>query len=159
MRYFRKTDSAIDGKHIPYRTKFRRTKFSAAKIFRRTKLSAPAQNFGSFVRLKFFLGFLFPNTFYKKIFFILIWHVLNFSGQNISADKIFGGQNFSADKIFGSQPDFRKFCPPKFCPIRYPFVRGGSLFTLHTWPCAFGPGYETFFTACEGVQNIFILII
>ena len=49
----------------------------------------------------------------------LIWHVLIFSGQNISAEKIFGGQKFSVDKIFGSKADFRQFCPPKFCPIRY----------------------------------------
>ena len=45
---------------------------------------------------------------------------MNFSLQNISADIIFGGQNFSADKIFGSKLNFRHFCPPKFCPIRYP---------------------------------------
>ena len=32
--------------------------------------------------------------------FILIWHVLNFNGQNISADK-----------IFGSKSDFRELCP------------------------------------------------
>ena len=54
--------------------------------------------------------------------FLIIWHVLDFSGQNISADKIFGGQNFSADKIFGSKSNFRQFCPPKFCPIRYVFL-------------------------------------
>ena len=32
--------------------------------------------------------------------------------------KNFSGQKFSADKIFSSKPDFRHFCPPKFCPIR-----------------------------------------
>ena len=65
-----------------------------------------------------------------------------FGGQKFSADKNFrhqleisavlsaeknqmmflfhfGGQIFSGDKIFGSKPDFRHFCPPKFCPIRY----------------------------------------
>ena len=46
----------------------------------------------------------------------------NLGGQNISADKIFGGQKFSADKIFGTQPNFRHFCPPNFCPIRYHWV-------------------------------------
>ena len=65
----------------------------------------------------------FPIQFRRKIClnvrFVSIWHVLNLSGQNISADKILGGQNFSADKIFGSKSDFRQFCPPKFCPIRY----------------------------------------
>ena len=38
--------------------------------------------------------------------FVLIWH---YSGQNISADKIFGRQTFSADKIFGSKSDIRHF--------------------------------------------------
>ena len=47
---------------IPYRTKFRRT-----------KLSVPVWNFGSFVHRKEFYGFLF----------------------HISADEILGGQNFS----------------------------------------------------------------
>ena len=42
--------------------------------------------------------------------------------DNILADKIFGGQNFSADKIFGTNSKFRKFCPPKFCPIKVPFI-------------------------------------
>ena len=36
-----------------------------------------------------------------------------FIGQN------FGGQNIQADKIFGRKSEFRQFCPPKFCPIRY----------------------------------------
>ena len=58
--------------------------------------------------------------------FVLIWHGLYFSGQNISADKIFGGQNFSVDKIFGSQLDFRQFCPPKFSPIFSDMVRPSS---------------------------------
>ena len=38
---------------IPYRTKIRRTKFSADKNFRRTKFSAPSPIFGNFVRRKF----------------------------------------------------------------------------------------------------------
>ena len=37
----------------------------------------------------------------------------------MSGDKIFSGQKFSEDKIFGSKLDFRQFCSPKFCPIRY----------------------------------------
>ena len=47
----------------------------------------------------------------------------------ISADKIFqrtkyfGGQNFSVDKIFGSNSNFWQFYPPKFCPIRYLFIK------------------------------------
>ena len=69
---------------VPYRTKYRRTKFFGGQNFRHQVLD-----------------------------------VLDFSGQNISADKIFGGQKFSADKIIGSKSDFRQFCPPKFCPIRY----------------------------------------
>ena len=44
---------------VPYRTNFRRTKLSADKIFRRTKFSAPSWNFGSFVRQKFFILFMF----------------------------------------------------------------------------------------------------
>ena len=37
-------------KLIPYRTKFRRTKFSTDKIFRRTKFSTPSRNFDTFVQ-------------------------------------------------------------------------------------------------------------
>ena len=33
--------------------------------------------------------------------------------RNLSYENV----SFSADKIFGSKSDFRKFCPPKFCPI------------------------------------------
>ena len=29
------------------------------------------------------------------------------------------GKIFRQTKIFGSKSDFRKFCPPKYCPIRY----------------------------------------
>ena len=47
---------------------------------------------------------------FGKIFWYFIDYLI---GQN------FGGQNFSADKVFGSKSDFRLFCPPKFCPIRY----------------------------------------
>ena len=35
---------------VPYRTKFRRTKFSTDEIFRRTKFSTPSRNFDNFVR-------------------------------------------------------------------------------------------------------------
>ena len=28
---------------------------------------------------------------------------------------------FSTDKIFDTKPNFRQFCPTKFCPIRYPY--------------------------------------
>ena len=80
---------------IPYRTKFWRTKFSA-----------PSRNFGSFARRNFFIGFLFPHTIHKKICFnmrfLLILHVLDFSGQNISADKTFGGQNFRQQVRFSA---------------------------------------------------------
>ena len=36
-------------RNIPYRTKFRRTKFSSDKIFRRTKFSTLSRNFDNFV--------------------------------------------------------------------------------------------------------------
>ena len=103
---------------------FRRTKFFGGQNFRHhLKISAVLSD-ENFSMVSYF-----PIHFTRKICFILIWHVLNFSGQNISADKIFGGQNFSADKIFGSNSDFRQFCPPKFCPIRYQvMVRWGSGF-------------------------------
>ena len=106
---------------------------SVDKIFRRTKFSAPSQNFGTFVRRNVFIGFLFPPTIHKKNMFEheiwLIWHVLDFSGQN-----------FSVDKIFDSKSDFRQFSPPKFCPKRYViylkvqpecwYRRGASKWTL-----------------------------
>ena len=50
---------------IPHRTKFRRKEFTH-----------------------------FTSKICFIISFILIWHLLNFSWQNILADKIFGGQNF-----------------------------------------------------------------
>ena len=81
---------------IPYRTKFRRTKFSTDKIFRRTKLSTPSQNFDSFVR-------------FLPYFCIDI------------LDKIFDGQNVSTDKTFDTKLNFRHFCPTNFCSIRYLF--------------------------------------
>ena len=84
------------------RTKFRRTIFSAPT----PKISAilSDENFSSVSY--------FPHTLYKKtcfnMSFILIWRVLNFSWQNISADKIFGSKSY-----------FRQFCPPKFCSLWY----------------------------------------
>ena len=74
---------------IPYRTKFRRTKFSTDKIFCRTKFSTPSRNFDNFVR--------FCLNFYIEIL-----------------DKIFDGQNFSSDKIFATKPKFRQLCPTNF---------------------------------------------
>ena len=71
---------------IPYRTKFRRTKFSLDKIFRRTKFSTPSPNFDNFVR--------FLPDFCIEIL-----------------DKIFDGQNISSNKIFDTKPKFRQFCP------------------------------------------------
>ena len=85
---------SIDSSSIPYRTKFRRTKFSTDKIFRRTKFSTPSRNFDSFVR--------FLPDFCIEIL-----------------DKIFDGQNVSSDKIFDTKLKFRHFCPTNFCPIRY----------------------------------------
>ena len=79
---------------IPYRTKFRRTKFSTDKIFRRTKVSTPSRNFDSFVQLL-------PDFCIEIL------------------DKIFDGQNVSSDKIFDTKLKFRHFCPTNFCPIRY----------------------------------------
>ena len=52
-RYFSKTLLQVIQNSIPYRTKIRRTKFSADKNFRRTKFSAPGPIFGNFVRPKF----------------------------------------------------------------------------------------------------------
>ena len=110
---------------IPYRTKLRRTKLSADKIFRRTKFLAPSRNFGTLVRQNFVIGFLFSHTIHKKnMRFVLFWHVWDFCGQNISVDKIFSGQNFSAEIFFGSKSNFRQFCPSKFCPIK------GSIYYL-----------------------------
>ena len=40
--------------------------------------------------------------------------------KTFSADKIFGGQKFLADKTAENSSWCRKFCPRKFCPIRYP---------------------------------------
>ena len=82
---------------IPYRTKFRRTKFSPDKIFRWTKISPPSQNFATFVR---------------RI-------CINLLFERLSPDKIFARQNISPDKNFATKPNFRHFCPAKFCPIRY----------------------------------------
>ena len=79
---------------IPYRTKFRRTKFSTDKIFRRTKFSTPSLNYDSFVR--------FLPDFCIEIL-----------------DEIFDGQNVSSDKIFDTKLKFRHFCPTNFCPITY----------------------------------------
>ena len=84
----------VDLQLIPYRTKFRRTKVSADKIFRRTKFSTPSRNFDSFVQ--------FLPDFCIEIL-----------------DKIFDGQNVSSDKIFDTKLKFRHFCPTNFCPIRY----------------------------------------
>ena len=43
--------------------------------------------------------------------------------DKMSAEKISYSFGFlfyiSADKIFGRKPDFRRFSPPKICPIRY----------------------------------------
>ena len=48
---------------LPYRTKFRRTKFSADKIF------GTKSKFRQFCPTKFFIGFLFPHTIHKKNMF------------------------------------------------------------------------------------------
>ena len=63
---------------LPYLTKFRRTKFSADKIFRRSSFAC-----------------------WKEFYWFLLC---------ILPDKIFG------------KPDFRHFCPLKFCPIRYLYL-------------------------------------
>ena len=83
---------------IPYRTKFRRTKFSTDKIFRRTKFSTPRRNFDSFVQ--------FLPDFCIEIL-----------------DKIFDRQNVLSDKIFDAKVKFRHFCPTDFCPIRYDIIK------------------------------------
>ena len=67
---------------LPFRTRFRRTKFSSDKIFRRTKFSTPSPNFDTFVQ--------FLPDFCIEIL-----------------DKIFDGQNFSSGKIFDTKQKFR----------------------------------------------------
>ena len=49
--------------------KFRQKKFFGRKKFRQTEFSAPTRNFGSFVRRKFFVGFLFPHSIDKNNMF------------------------------------------------------------------------------------------
>ena len=100
---------------------FRRTKFFGGQNFRHQVEISAVLSDEIFSSVSYF-SIQFTRKICFKMKFVLIWHVLYFSGQNISADKIFGGQNFSADKIFGSKSDFRQFCPPKFCPIRYSFI-------------------------------------
>ena len=76
---FISTEVPLSAKKVPYRTKFRRTKFSADKIFRRTKFSAPSRNFGSFVRRKclsaklLFRILLNRNTFFYHVFYHQMW--------------------------------------------------------------------------------------
>ena len=90
----------------------RRTKFSVDKIVRRTKFWHQVEISAVLSDEIFSSVSYFPIQFTRKICFnvrfVLIWHILNFNGQNISADK-----------ILGSKSDFRQFCLPKFCPIRY----------------------------------------
>ena len=69
---------------------------------------------GSFIRRNFFTGFLFFHIqFTRKICFNMRFVLISFD---------FSGENFSADNIWGSKSDFRQFCPPKFCPIRYTHI-------------------------------------
>ena len=102
-------------------------KNSADKSFRRTKFSAPYKIFGNFVR-----RICFKKTFAKFLirldccFFNGFSVTRKYAGKKNSADKNFGGQKFSADKIFGTSSNFRQFCPPNFCPIRYLFRRDGN---------------------------------
>ena len=58
--------SSADGHEARNSYTFRRKEIPADKVFRRTKFSAPALNFGSFVRRKLFIRFLSPHTPYKK---------------------------------------------------------------------------------------------
>ena len=80
---------------VPYRTKFRLTKFFGGQNFRyQVEISAVLSDeiFSSVSN--------FPKQFTRKICFnmkfVLIWHVLYFSGLNISADKNFRRTKFSA---------------------------------------------------------------
>ena len=80
---------------LPYRTKFRRTKFSSDKIFRRTKLSKfKVTNIGE--------GRLFPSIWVAKIVFLKtylnqsfwtkFWHLAKFStvlSVEILSDKVY----------------------------------------------------------------------
>ena len=79
---------------IPYRTKFRRTKFR-----HQVEFSAVLSN-------EFFSSV----SYFPIQFTIEIWVCINL----ISFIDFSG--NISADKIFGSKSDFRQFCAPKFCP-------------------------------------------
>ena len=87
------------------------------KIFRRTKFSAP--NLALLSAENVLCIFFFFNMSLIWLDMICWYRVLNFSRQDISADKISGGQNSSADTIFGSKLDFQHFRPPKFCQSRY----------------------------------------
>ena len=112
---------------------FRRTKFFGGQNFRHQVEISAVLSAEIFSSVSYF-----PIQFTRKMSFnmrfILIWHVLDFSGQNISADKIFSGQKFSADKIFVSKSDFRQFCPTKFCPIRYVSqTTNGLIFFYFSW--------------------------
>ena len=73
---------------IPFAPKWVKLRLRRCKIFAQLFL-APARNFGCLVRRKEFSGVLF----------------------------YFVGQNFSAYMIVSSTPEFRHFCPPKFCMI------------------------------------------
>ena len=80
--------------------------------FRRTKFSAPSRNFGSFVQLIFFIGFLFTHTIHKQNMFkheICINSTCSrfqltkyFGRQNIRRTKLFGGQNFRQQVRFSA---------------------------------------------------------
>ena len=86
--------------------------YTLSEWFRRTKLFG-GQNFRHQVEISAVLLYdeVFSSVSYfaiqftwkicVNIRFVLIWHVLDFSGQNISADKIFGAQNCrKSDKNF-----------------------------------------------------------
>ena len=84
--------------HIPYRTKFRRTKFSADKIFRRTKFRHQVEISAVLSDEIFSSLSYFPIQFTRKICFT--WDSYLYDMFKILADKIFWRTKFSADKTF-----------------------------------------------------------
>ena len=88
------------------------------------KISAPTLNFGSYVRRKFFIGFLFSHTLNTKIYFnmssLLSWHALN------QLTKYFGDKFSAASHIFG------RFIHRNFVFPGINFPGGLSLSTFNT---------------------------
>ena len=89
---------------LPYRTKFRRTKFSTDKIFDGQNISSD-KIFDTKPKFRHFC----------TIFaWLLYWNI----GQNFRRTKFFVGGNFR------HRVEISKIFPTNFCPIRYLKIRG-----------------------------------